>query len=62
LTFEPGFEDDDDLTPALAAKLRAFAAFNGCERIAVERTVPAHVGAPLACALSLPFDGSLAMV
>jgi len=62
LTFEPGFTDDDGLTPALSAKLRAFAAFNGCERIVVERTVPAHVGAPLACALSLPFDGSSTMV
>jgi uncharacterized protein YcaQ len=43
LVFEPGFEAYDALLLSLAAKLWAFAAFNGCERIAVEEVVPAVV-------------------
>ena len=31
------------ILPALAEKLRAFAAFNGCERIAIEETEPGKV-------------------
>ena len=62
LTFEPSCGDFDALLPALVTRLRAFAAFNGCERIVVEQTEPAYAGVPLARALSLPFDGSLTVV
>ena len=47
LIFEPNFGDYDALLPALAEKLNAFAAFNGCERIAVEQTQPRNVKAAL---------------
>ncbi len=47
LMFEPDFKDYDGLLPALAEKLRAFAAFHGCERVAVERTAPGKVRAEL---------------
>jgi len=43
LMFEPGFKDHEEAMPALAAKLRDFAAFNGCERVVVEKTRPAKV-------------------
>ena len=43
LIFEPKFKNYDGLLPALAEKLRAFAAFNGCERIAIEKTEPGKV-------------------
>ncbi len=43
LTFEPGFEGYEALLPAFAGKLWAFAAFNGCDRIAVEEVVPEGV-------------------
>ena len=39
MIFEPNFKDYDDLLPALAEKLHAFAAFNECEQIVVEETV-----------------------
>ena len=43
LIFEPEFRDYDSLLPSLAEKLRVFAAFNGCERIAIEETEPGKV-------------------
>jgi uncharacterized protein YcaQ len=45
--FEPDFTDYDPLLPALAEKLRAFAAFNECDRVVVERTEPRKLRAPL---------------
>jgi len=53
LIFEPDFRDYEDVLPTLAEKLRAFAAFNGCERVVVERTDPAKVKVPLRRALKL---------
>lgn len=47
LMFEPDFKDYDGLLPALAEKLRAFAAFNECERVVIEQTVPEKVKTPL---------------
>ena len=43
LIFEPGFKAYEALLPSFAAKLWAFATFNGCERIAVEEVVPEAV-------------------
>ena len=40
LMFEPEFKDHDAVWPDLAAKLRAFAAFNGCRRIVIGQTQP----------------------
>ena len=47
IIFEPDFKDYDGLMPALAEKLHAFAAFNGCERIVIEQTVPGKAKTPL---------------
>lgn len=47
LMFEPDVRNDDALFPALAEKLRAFAEFNNCEQVAVERTQPANMKTPL---------------
>ena len=47
LMLEPGVDDLDALIPALAGELRAFADFNKCERMTVERTQPANIRAPL---------------
>jgi len=44
--FEPDFKDYDALLPALAEKLRDFAAFNECERIVIEQTVPGKARTP----------------
>ena len=52
LTFEPSFDDYDAFLPLFANKLGDFAAFNGCERFAVDQTEPAHVRDVLAQALS----------
>jgi len=52
LTFEPGFDGFDAAAGALAAKLSDFAAFNGCERIAVEQVRPGKLTAPLVRALT----------
>ena len=52
LILEPGFKDYDASIPALAKKLRSFAAFNGCEQVIVEETAPRKVKAPLKRALS----------
>ena len=53
LIFEPEFRAYEDVLPALAEKLHAFAAFNGCERVVVEQTDPTKVKAPLRRALKL---------
>jgi uncharacterized protein YcaQ len=47
LMCEPGFTDFGGVVAPLAARLRAFAAFNGCERIAVEATEPTKLKTPL---------------
>ena len=52
LFFEPDFEGYDQLLPALAQTLRRFAAFNGCEKIAIEATTPRRVRTPLRQALA----------
>jgi uncharacterized protein len=51
LTLEPDFDICDSFLPALAEKLQSFAAFNGCEQIAVEATEPRKIKAPLKRAL-----------
>ena len=51
LICEPGFADFDELIPELAAKIRKFAAFNGCERVVVEETAPRKLKTPLKQAL-----------
>jgi uncharacterized protein YcaQ len=43
LTFEPQVADYDGLLPVLAKKLWAFAVFNDCERIAIERVEPEKI-------------------
>lgn len=40
LSFECAPQDFDAIVPLFAAKLRAFAAFNGCERVVIEKTSP----------------------
>jgi uncharacterized protein YcaQ len=40
VVLEDGFRPSDNFTCLLAAKIAAFAAFNGCRRVAVERTKP----------------------
>jgi len=45
--FERAVEKDDALLSALSDKLRAFAAFDGCDHFVVEKTVPAKMKAPL---------------
>ena len=52
LIFEPTFRDYDGVLPPLAEKLRAFAAFNECERVVVEQTRPRKLKGPLTRALS----------
>jgi uncharacterized protein YcaQ len=47
ITFEPDAGDLDAVLPALAEGLRAFAAFNGCDRVAVAATRPASARAAL---------------
>ena len=43
LMFEPQFKDYDELLPGLAAKLRAFAAFNECEHTVIEDAKPRRI-------------------
>lgn len=43
LLFEPDFDEYEAVLPALAEKLRAFAAFNGCDNFAVEDVQPEKV-------------------
>ena len=40
LVFEPGFERQDALLPDLAKELRAYAEFNSCDTIQIEKTAP----------------------
>jgi len=47
LILEPGVNGDDGLPAPLAAKLDAFAAFNGCNEVVVEKTGPAKFRAAL---------------
>jgi uncharacterized protein len=47
LFFEEGFDAFDAALKPLAAKLQAFARFNGCEKVQVEKSEPAKVKAPL---------------
>ncbi len=47
LILEPDFKDYERLLPAFAEKLRAFAAFNGCEPIVIEQTIPGKMKTPL---------------
>jgi len=47
LQMEPGIEVDDELLAALACRLSAFAAFNGCEHTRIEHARPARVGSRL---------------
>ena len=47
LTFEPQVTDYDGLLPVLVEKLRAFAVFNNCEQIAIERVEPEEVKSSL---------------
>jgi uncharacterized protein YcaQ len=47
VTFEPDPGDLDAVLPALAESLRAFAAFNGCDRVVVAATQPVAARAAL---------------
>ncbi len=47
LLFEPGFRDFEPVLPALAEKLRAFAAFNECDSLVIEECAPRKVRRPL---------------
>ena len=52
LLFEPDFKDYDAVLPALAAKLRDFAAFNDCDETVVAETAPRRARAALRRELS----------
>jgi len=52
LTFEPGV--DEALLPELARELRAFAAFNECEDVAIEQVDPDQLRVPLTAAVERP--------
>jgi uncharacterized protein len=54
ITLEPEFRPDDRFLAALAETLRAFATFNGCERVTIEQTDPETLKPPLARALETP--------
>ncbi len=47
LAFEPHFTAYDKLLPDLARQLRAYAAFNDCEQIQIEKTTPQKFKKPL---------------
>ncbi|MFH1570320.1 MAG: crosslink repair DNA glycosylase YcaQ family protein [Gemmatimonadota bacterium] len=51
LSFEPDFSDYEALLPPLASRLWAYAAFNGCDEVAVESTEPRQIRAALVRAL-----------
>ena len=51
LVMEPGFADHEAFPPALAGKLREYAAFNGCDEVVVAKTTPRKWRAPLVRAL-----------
>jgi hypothetical protein len=52
LLFEPDFSEYDKVLPILADKLRAFAAFNGCDTFTLEDVQPEKIKAPLVKLLS----------
>ncbi|MFW6162571.1 MAG: hypothetical protein ACODAJ_07350 [Planctomycetota bacterium] len=52
LLFEPDFQDYDGVNDPLSARLEAFAAFNGCDRVVIEQTEPRDVKRPLSRALN----------
>lgn len=52
LLFEPDFDEYETVLPVLAEKLRAFAAFNGCDNFAVEDVQPEKVKPALSDALA----------
>ncbi len=52
LLFEPDFNEYEAVLPVLAEKLRAFAAFNGCDNFAVEDVQPEKVKSALVDALA----------
>jgi uncharacterized protein YcaQ len=52
LTFEPGFEDYDQLLSGFAHSLNRFASFNGCQEIDVRKTEPEQVAEKLQAELS----------
>ncbi len=51
VSLEPDAALSDDFWPALAAELRAYAAFNGCAQIVIEAGVTPDIAAPLGEAL-----------
>ncbi|HOT91536.1 MAG TPA: crosslink repair DNA glycosylase YcaQ family protein [Anaerolineae bacterium] len=53
LLFEPGFDEYEAVLPALAEKLCAFAAFNGCNNFAIEDVQPEIIRTPLINALAV---------
>ncbi len=56
LAIEPRFASAEGLAPGLAAALREFATFNGCEETALEKVEPAGMRMPLSRLLSRPRD------
>jgi len=59
IIFEPSLDDYERLLPALGEKLRAMAAFNGCERVLVERVMPEKVEALVQRSLDVPPFGDI---
>ncbi|MBN2392197.1 MAG: hypothetical protein JXR84_15825, partial [Anaerolineae bacterium] len=53
MLFEPDYDVYDAVLPALVEKLRAFAAFNGCDNFAVEDVQPEKIKVPLSDALAI---------
>lgn len=51
IVFEPEFKDYEGVLPPLAEKLKALAAFNDCDKVQIERTVPGKIRTPLNKAL-----------
>lgn len=51
MSLEPDTAVDDDFWPALAAELRAYAAFNGCAQVVLEAGIAPDLAAPLGEAL-----------
>jgi uncharacterized protein YcaQ len=47
LVFEPGFHDFDQFIEPFAEKIIAYAKFNGCRQIMIEKTSPAKIKIPL---------------
>ncbi|MDP6037506.1 MAG: crosslink repair DNA glycosylase YcaQ family protein, partial [Candidatus Latescibacteria bacterium] len=51
--FESAVKKDDALLLALADRLCAFATFNGCDQVVIEKTVPSKMKVPLKKVLEL---------